>query len=81
MIEIEGLTAREFVEWVARERGWDLSFSDGLVERAASETTLGGSVEGLTLLDSLEAVLPTCLMTHRVEEGRLIISSLREGTS
>jgi hypothetical protein len=78
MLDLEGRSAREFLDWVARERGWGLSFSDETVARSAEEIVLGGTVERLTLDEALDAVLPTCRMTYRVEAGVLWIAASPE---
>ena len=76
MLPLEGRSAREFLDWVARERGWRLEFQNGDVERNASSILLSGSAEGLTLEEALDAVLPTCRMAHQVDEGVLLVSAL-----
>ncbi|HYO12213.1 MAG TPA: FecR family protein [Thermoanaerobaculia bacterium] len=73
MPDIEGLSARVFLDRMAREGGWTLHFADEDVAGLADETVLQGSVEGLTVDQALEAVLPTCGMVHRIEDGRLIV--------
>jgi hypothetical protein len=73
MPDIEGLSARAFLARMAREGGWTLLFADEETAHLAEETVLQGSVEGLTPDQALEAVLPTCGMVHRIEEGRLIV--------
>ena len=78
MIELEGRSARAFLDWVARERGWTLAFADESVARAADEIVLGGTVGGLTLDEALDAVLPTCRMTYRVDKGVLVVAALPE---
>ena len=72
--DLSGLKARAFLDWVARERGWRLRFDDEDLARAADETVLGGSAERLTLEQALDAVLPTCGMAYRIENGDLIIT-------
>ena len=72
--DLKGLSAREFLEWAARERNWRLVFATEDLARSASEIVLGGSAGGLTLEESLDAVLPTCGMSYRVEAGALIIT-------
>jgi len=79
MPDLEGLTARAFLDWIARERGLRLAFADEAVARAAGETVLGGTVKGLTPGEALDAVLPTCRMTHQVEEGVLLVAAATEG--
>ena len=77
MPDLEGLSARAFLDRMAREGGWTLHFADEETARLAGETVLQGSVQGLTVEQALEAVLPTCGMVHRIEDGRLIVD--REG--
>ena len=71
MLDLQGRTAREFLDWVARERGWTLVFADAEVARSAEEIVLGGTVEALTLDQALDAVLPTCRMVYEVMDGVL----------
>ncbi|MFQ5701266.1 MAG: FecR family protein [Acidobacteriota bacterium] len=71
--DLEGLSARGFLDWVARERGWRLSFASDKLARTANEIILGGSLDRLTLGEALDAVLPTCDMDYRVEDDSLII--------
>ncbi|MFQ5845522.1 MAG: hypothetical protein ACE5JG_11105, partial [Planctomycetota bacterium] len=65
-----------FLRWVSRERGWKLRFPDASVEASASSILLSGSLGKLTLDEALEAVLPTCRMTYRVQHGVLIVDPL-----
>jgi ferric-dicitrate binding protein FerR (iron transport regulator) len=78
MPDLEGLSARAFLDWVARERGWTLAFADETVARSAGAIVLRGTVERLTLEEALEAVLPTCRMTYRVRDGVLLIAAAPE---
>ncbi len=73
MPDLEGLSARAFLDWAAREGGWTLRFADEETARFAAETTLRGSLAGLTPEQALDAVLPTCGLNHRIENGRLIV--------
>jgi ferric-dicitrate binding protein FerR (iron transport regulator) len=68
-------TLRSFLEWVARERGWRLSYADEAVARSASEIVLSGTTTRMTIDQALAAVLVTSRMTHRVEDGVLVIES------
>lgn len=74
MPDLEGRSARAFLDWVARERGWTLAFADEAVARSAGETVLGGSAENLMLADALDAVLPTCRLSYRVDNGVLVVA-------
>jgi len=73
MPEVEGRTLRTFLDWVVREKGWRLGFADEETERSAGRILLSGSVEGLTIEQGLDAVLPTCGMTRDLEEALLVI--------
>ena len=75
LLELEGESARTFLEWVAREQGLQLAFTDEAVARSADETILGGTSRHLTLDNALDAVLPTCRMGYQVKNGILIISA------
>jgi hypothetical protein len=79
VFDLEGSSARAFLEWISRERGWTLRFADERVGRSAAEIVLRGSIEGLTLDEALAAVLPTCHMVHQVENGTLVIEAVAEG--
>lgn len=71
--EIDGRTARAFLDQVAREGGWTLRFANGETARLAGESTLRGSVAGMTPEQALDAVLPTCGLVHRIEGGDLVV--------
>ncbi|HSF38723.1 MAG TPA: FecR domain-containing protein, partial [Thermoanaerobaculia bacterium] len=73
MPDLEGLTARAFLDRIAREGGWTLTFADEETARLAAETVLQGTVSGMTPEEALDAVLPTCGLSHRIEDGRLIV--------
>lgn len=71
--DLEGLSAQEFLGWAAREGGWRLE-KEGLSSYELAEIRLSGSIEGLTLVESLEVVLPSCGLSHRIQKGALIVS-------
>lgn len=72
-IDIQGRPLLEFLEWIARERGWRLEFASPATRDQASTIIVSGSIEGLTLDQALAAVLGTCRLTHDVEQGVLLI--------
>ncbi len=76
VFELEGHRLREFLDWVSRERGLRLRFEDRALLSSAEEIVLNGSIEGLSIDDALDAVLPTCRMSHRIEQGQLVIRAL-----
>jgi ferric-dicitrate binding protein FerR (iron transport regulator) len=75
MLDLEGRSARAFLDWVARERGWTLAFEHPTVARSAEGIVLAGTVRMLTLDEVLDAVLPTCRLTYRVVDGVLVIGA------
>jgi len=72
---IEGRFLREFLDWMARERGLGLQFRRNDLAASASTIRLNGSIEGLTLDQALESVLLTCGMRHRIEGGLLVVEA------
>ncbi len=78
MLDLEGVKAVTFLEWIAREQGLTLVFADDSVLRQARKIELGGSIQGLTLDQALEVVLPTCRLTHRVDDGALIVEKMQD---
>jgi len=73
--DLRGHSAREFLDWVARERGWSLRFRTPEAEAAAGAITLSGSIRGFDLDEALDAVLPTCGMDSEINEGILTVST------
>jgi len=78
MLEIEGRSLREFLDWIVRERGLGLHFAGGDLGAAASTIRLNGSIAGMTLDQALESVLLTCRMRHRIEGDLLVVEALAE---
>ena len=75
--DLDGKTLADFLAWVTREGGWELRFQNEALARSASTIVINGSVDGLTPLQALRAVLATCGLTHRrngdvvtIEAGR-----------
>jgi len=64
MLDLEGRSAKGFLEWVARERGWVLAFTDEDVARAAEDTMLSGVLGRLTLDEALDAVQETFVKAY-----------------
>ena len=72
-LEVDGKTLPVFLDWVAREGGWTIRFADEALRRSASSIVLRGSIDGLTPEQALEAILPTCGLTHRIANGAVTI--------
>lgn len=71
--ELEGASLDSFLRWVSRETGREIRFSDLAAERAAPSVVLHGSASGLRPDQALEAVLPTCGLTHSLAKGAVLI--------
>lgn len=78
MLRLEGRSVRDFLDWVARERGLTLRFETAELAASAPGIRLAGSIEKMTLDQALDSVLPTCRMAYRIDHGALIVRS-REG--
>jgi hypothetical protein len=72
-IDLDGTTLDRFLSWAARETGMKVLFLDASTAEAAPGISLSGSIEGLDPQEALSAVLPTCGLSHRIEQGTLII--------
>lgn len=73
MPEIEGRSLREFLEWIARERGWRLMFETREAEALSRTVKLHGSVRGLSQDEALRSVLLSSGFRHDLVGGQLII--------
>jgi ferric-dicitrate binding protein FerR (iron transport regulator) len=76
MMDLEGRTAHEFLEWSAREQGWDLVFDSAELASSAGSITVAGDISGMTVDQALDAVLPSCRMMHRTVDGTLRVGRL-----
>jgi hypothetical protein len=79
MMEIQGRSLQEFLDWIVRERGVRLQFTDTRVAGKAPAILLRGSIAGMTLEEATASVLATCGLTHRWERGTLFVGSHPEG--
>jgi ferric-dicitrate binding protein FerR (iron transport regulator) len=73
--EIDGRPLRELLEWVSRECGQEIVFEDPALAARSAGIVLSGSIRGLSPLAALEAVLPTCGLTHRMEQRSIRIEA------
>lgn len=73
--ELEGASAAAYLRWVERETGLELHWADRQLAAAAEEMLLHGDTAGLRPNDTLAVVLPTCGLTHEVDQGTLIVRS------
>jgi ferric-dicitrate binding protein FerR (iron transport regulator) len=70
---LEKRTLAVFLTWVARESGRRVRFVDARLEESAGHTRVEGAIEGLTPEEALAVVLPTCGLTHRFDQGDVVI--------
>jgi hypothetical protein len=73
MMDIEGKTLREFLDWVARERGVRIRFENPALEARAPSIVLHGSLDGMTLEQATETVFLTSGLTHRWDDRELVV--------
>ncbi|MCP4205107.1 MAG: FecR domain-containing protein [bacterium] len=72
MMDIEGAPIASYLEWVARETGRELHYSDAALAETAAIETLSGSIEEHTPEESL-SILPSSGFGYRIENGSLLI--------
>lgn len=75
--DIEGRSLQDFLDWVSRETGWRITFADADLAASASRTVLHGSIGELRPDQAPFAVLPGAGLEGKVENGRLVVRSLR----
>jgi hypothetical protein len=73
--EIEGKPLLGFLEWVSREVGRPVEFSDEHARAVAERTVLHGSVRGREPLDALSSVLATTSLTYEIRGDAIWIQS------
>ena len=72
--DIEGRPLSAFLEYVCREQGWTLVYTDSKLALEASGIVLHGSTQGLQPSDALAIVMATTGLTHRVADGELEVA-------
>ena len=73
--EIEGKPLLGFLEWVSREVGRPVEFSDAHARAVAERTILHGSVRGREPLDALSSVLATTSLAYEIRGDAIWIQS------
>jgi hypothetical protein len=72
-LDIEGLDAGAFLDWIAREAGWRIEYADAEAASLAGSTVLHGSIGHLSPAEAPGVVLASCGLGHRVSEGILTV--------
>lgn len=75
---VDGRTLQDFLAWVEREGGRSVRFADATLGQAARSTVVYGTIDGLTVDEALAVVLPTCGLTHRVDDGVITVVAADE---
>jgi ferric-dicitrate binding protein FerR (iron transport regulator) len=73
--DIENRQLAEFLAWVARETGHQITFVDAHAREVANRTTLHGSIEGLRPMEALDQVLNTTTLRFEILGGEIRIAS------
>jgi len=73
---LEGNSAASFLRWATRESGLALRWAGPEVAAAAESIVLHGDATGVPPDQAPAAVLPTCGLAHRVDDGTLLVSRL-----
>lgn len=74
--EMEGRPLDAFLEHLCREQGWTLAYADPKLALDASGMILHGSTTGLQPSDALAVALATTGLTHRLEDGELLVARI-----
>jgi hypothetical protein len=77
MMDIEGRTLRDFLIWLAREKGWTLEYAGPDDEALSGTITLHGSVERQTADEALRIVTMSSGLEYRLRDGVLTIGRAR----
>jgi ferric-dicitrate binding protein FerR (iron transport regulator) len=72
---IENRRLIEFLQWVARETGRRVSFSDDHARDIAEHIRLHGSISGMRPSEALETVFATTSLRYDLEDGLIRVSS------
>ncbi|HSK79460.1 MAG TPA: FecR family protein [Thermoanaerobaculia bacterium] len=75
--DVEGRTLEEFLDWVARETGWEVRFADEELSASAKPIVLHGGLGGLRPDQAPFAVLPGAGLEGDLEGGTLVVRRLK----
>lgn len=74
--QVEGRSLAEFLDWVEREGGRSVRFADAALGKAVRTTVVYGTIDGLSVDEALDVVLPSCGLRHRMDGDVITIESL-----
>jgi ferric-dicitrate binding protein FerR (iron transport regulator) len=78
-IDLDGRTLGEFLRWVSRETGLRVLYLDASTHRRTEGIVLSGAIAELTPTEALAAVLPTCGLDHRIDDGTIVLEARDAG--
>jgi ferric-dicitrate binding protein FerR (iron transport regulator) len=76
IFHLEGATLSTLLTWAAAESGRPVEFRPRTLPAEIGATVLHGSIAGLSLEEVLDTVLPAAGLTHRLEDGRIVIQRI-----
>jgi len=79
--DLEGRRLGEYLDWVGRETGLRIEPAGAAVVADRLVIILHGSIADLRPDETLDAVLPTCGLRHRLVDGTVIIERGATGTT
>lgn len=71
--EIAGKPLSSFLDWAAREGGWELRFADDETARIAAATVLHGDVRNLSVTEASSMVLQGSGLGYHLEGGAFVV--------
>jgi hypothetical protein len=75
--DIENRPLAEFLAWIAREHGWQLTYRDAAVQSRAREVRLHGSLDGLDAPGMIERVSLITGLPVELRDGTLVVEAGR----
>jgi hypothetical protein len=72
--EVDDRPLQEFLAWVARESGRELVLADEAARKQVATIRMHGSVNGLTPMQALSAVMAATSLRFELSEGEIRVS-------
>jgi len=72
-LDIDGRSLGTFLDWVARETGWQVRFADEELEQSARTIRLHGTIDGLRPDESIGMILQGSGLDYRNEDGVVLV--------
>jgi ferric-dicitrate binding protein FerR (iron transport regulator) len=72
-LNIDGQSLGTYLDWVARETGWQVRYADEELEQSARTIRLHGTIDGLQPNESIGMILQGSGLDYRNEEGAILV--------